>query len=213
MKIKVITAFEGECLYKDITVPNMQEYCDRHGYELVTKFDNWDYSERYYYWRKVEMIKEHIGTCDYLLFLDADCLITDQTKKVEDVFDLNYNINVSTDDWDIQCGGMFFKNSDWTINFLNNWWAFGNIRHPYWKTVEDLDYKLCALANDNACFLFFHRTSEDLRGNTNLMKEEKFMIKHCHFDKSPENFIVHIPSASPEDKLILLQTFSNKVIR
>jgi Protein of unknown function, DUF273 len=211
MTIKLLTSYEGDCIYKDLVIDNFREYCNRHGYELITKFDDWQHSERYYYWRKIEVIREYIDTTDYLLFLDMDCLIIDQTKRLEDAFDLDYDINI-TDNEGLQAGGMFLRNSEWTRNFLNDLWNMGNVRHPFWKG-KDLGYTLCASANDNTCLAHMYEMNEDIRNHTRIHEEEKFMIKHCHFYKTVEKFIVHIPSASEDSKLEQLTNFSKHIIR
>jgi hypothetical protein len=45
MKIKIVTGYYGDCIYKNILLENLEEYTTRHNYELISKFDNWEYDD------------------------------------------------------------------------------------------------------------------------------------------------------------------------
>lgn len=71
----------------DITLPNMQAYCEKHGYSMnvglyhtdPARLD--DYGDR----GKIALFSSHINDYDMTMFLDVDALIMNSDIKIEDV--------------------------------------------------------------------------------------------------------------------------------
>jgi hypothetical protein len=96
----------------EVTLDNNKvPYCERHGYELTVKTDNWT---DIVYFDKIQFlldILEYNSEVEWIWWLDCDALITNFTKRIEDVIDDKYHIIISTDTNGINCGSFFLKNS------------------------------------------------------------------------------------------------------
>ena len=102
MKIKVLTGYDGVCSHRELTLANFTEYCERWGYELITKFNNWGPREALegertpgkaaLHWRRYQLIAQELHSCDWVVWLDADCMIVNMTIPltgfVDDTIDL-----------------------------------------------------------------------------------------------------------------------------
>jgi hypothetical protein len=136
MKIRVVTGYDGECVWRDLLEANLREYCDRWGYDLVMKFDGWGPTSRNLVWRKAELIRENFAGCDWLVWLDADCFVmnmtTPLTQYMSNDFDLGVTGPFAAACDDIDChrktkdaysaGLIFLRQSEWSRNFLEEWW-------------------------------------------------------------------------------------------
>ena len=217
MNIKVITGYEGECLYKDIAVTNLQEYSNRHGYTFIAKFNDWKESDRYFYWRKLEMILDNIESCDYLVWIDTDCIVTNQTKKIEDLVEDDFDLVITEDDG-LQASVMILKNTLWCIELLHEWWDMGNIRHSSWKELHDKGGNdrasvFTILSNDNTVLHKLLSLNNSISARIKRVGRSELVTKHVHFNSDIDNFIVHIPGSTEEDKLQFLTKFLQQITR
>lgn len=97
---------------------NKIPYCKLHGYELAAKTDGWGDN---IYFDKIQYlidIFENNHDVTWIWWLDCDALITNFTKKIEDIIDNNYHIIISTDVNGINCGSFFIKNSKESLDWL-----------------------------------------------------------------------------------------------
>jgi len=134
-KIKVITAYEGDCCYQDLTLGNMREYCDRWKYEFVAQINDPGWKPLFppycSQWRKIQILIEEMHDCDWLLWLDLDCFFLNMRIPLEGVFTDCTADFVITGEFDPcpECGapihnvGLFsFRNCDWSRDILIGWW-------------------------------------------------------------------------------------------
>ena|SRR5579864_6123624 len=111
--------------FKDIanlTLSSKEEYCKIHGYDFV----NCEIDE---YWReigwyKIDVIKDKLQYYDWIFYCEADCLITNLTKRIEDIIDDNKYLIISKNSispsWTgLNCGNLIIKNSEWSQYFIN----------------------------------------------------------------------------------------------
>ena len=90
---------------------NKVPYCERHGYEITAKTDNWS---DIIYFDKIQYlldILDYNPEVKWVWWLDCDALITNFNKKIEDVIDDDYHIIITTDVNGINNGSFFIKNS------------------------------------------------------------------------------------------------------
>lgn len=135
-KIKVITAYEGECCYQQLTLANMREYCGRWGYEFIAQINNPDWKPLVhpynFQWRKVQILIEEMHDCEWLLWLDLDCFFLNMTIPLDGVFtDPTADLVIPGGGFGPcpECGkpvhnvGLFsFRNCDWSRETLIGWW-------------------------------------------------------------------------------------------
>jgi hypothetical protein len=75
---------------------NVKQYCDLHGYTLIShKIENID-NGRSPQWQKIQVSIDILKTNKFkwLFFLDTDCLIMNSTIKLESIIDDNYSFIV-----------------------------------------------------------------------------------------------------------------------
>lgn len=122
MNIGLFTHFDEN--FKDvgnITYPILEKYCERHGYHanLLTK----RVSDRFPVWDKIKLIYDNLDKYDWLMYLDADTLITNHTIKLESIIDNNYNFIAANDVNGFNSGVFFIKGkNEWSKNFLEYAW-------------------------------------------------------------------------------------------
>lgn len=106
----------------DITVPNLQEYADKHGYELSVK-EVLPY-QKYTGIEKMKMMEENLQDGDIAFVVDCDVLITNHKIKLEQFIDDKHDIFICRDINDVNTGTMIWK-----------WNVMGRTIH---KHVKDL---------------------------------------------------------------------------
>src|SRR5436190_22999566 len=80
----------------ELTIPYMEKYCKRHGYSFhpvkceVLKDNSFGF-------RKVKEAAKLLPKYDALMVMDIDCLITNQTKKIEDYLERGKDFYISRD--------------------------------------------------------------------------------------------------------------------
>lgn len=191
-RIKVVTGYSGDCPYKDIVVNNLRQYCDLYGYQLATKFDGWGEFDRHPFWRKQQLIMREISDCDLLLWVDADCLVSNMTIKIEDCILSKSSVVMSHEEDGWQAGVMLFRNDASAFKFLHDWWDAGDaITGDNW-ILE----RMLGLINPS-----YYRIQ---KGYPN------FVRKHVHF-QFKQSFIVHCPGCLPEEKLSVMKELSESV--
>lgn len=134
--IKLLTGHDGPCEWRALLEANLSEYCQRWGYALATKFEGWEASDLIKWWRKIELIRQELTECEWLVWLDSDCFVLNMTIPLErytkGTFDLGVTgpfANTCPDKecryWTNDCwsaGLMFLRNVSWTRILVEEWW-------------------------------------------------------------------------------------------
>lgn len=140
----------GTRSYKDVaelTMPSKVEYCKTHGYDFIYKDRDFDFSRRVN-WERVPMFIDFIKQkkYDWIWFLGTDCMIMNQTIRLENIIDNNYDmiiansskdkIEVNTDSWLVKC-------NDWSLDFLERINKRVDLYHHQWceqqAVIEELN--------------------------------------------------------------------------
>jgi galactosyl transferase GMA12/MNN10 family len=115
----------------DMTWPNKQKYCDNYGYTLFDESMSLD-SSRPPSWSKIRAVRRLLTeeTCDWVFWMDADTVIMNSTKRIEDFLPLSdsgvdliltqqnhKHLGIS---WN--AGGWLIRKSPWSLEFLDTWW-------------------------------------------------------------------------------------------
>jgi len=131
-KILIITLETRNLDYLDLHNESVQKYCDMHGYTYLFQTDYKNDLELPIYWKKIQIVLDHLPYYDYVVWLDSDSMITKYSTPLESVIDLNKSILISTDFHNIfnslvtfirktYCTGVFIiKNNDVGKQFLND---------------------------------------------------------------------------------------------
>lgn len=107
----------------DYTWTNKEEYCQRHGYAAHNRTENFRYSGSVIGFEKIifalELFQEH-PEYEWLWWTGCDAMITNQTIKIEDKIDPNYDIVMATDCNGINNDSFLIKNSEWSKQYLQH---------------------------------------------------------------------------------------------
>lgn len=92
----------------ELTIPNMLEYCWKHGYAFseIKALEG----EPYYY-KKHEWFRDIIegGDVDLIFYCDCDTLITNHSIKVEDLIDEEHDLFITKDYTELNGGVIILK--------------------------------------------------------------------------------------------------------
>jgi hypothetical protein len=103
----------------DIVLPNLWEYCKKHGYDWdIMRFDDPYPSD--FGFNKLIHSKRLLSTYDFVWSLDLDTLITNHDKKVEDFIDNKHDFFITKDVNGINAGSFIVRKSEYSL-FLLEW--------------------------------------------------------------------------------------------
>lgn len=140
-----------------LTWENKRKYAARHGYRLFDESNQLDRS-RPASWSKIRAVQRLLNqeACDWVFWLDADTVVMNSYKKVEDFLPAADAIDIllSPDDGGGYNAGVWLvRNSEWTRNFLQEWWDMKSfVKPPGLAKSGDNDalkYKTAHLMEDN----------------------------------------------------------------
>ena len=120
----------------DLTWPNKQRYCEKHGYQLFNESHSLDKS-RPPSWSKIRAAQRLLTEedCEYVLWLDADTVIMNSAKSIEDYFlptpETGIDLVITQQkgqSWN--AGAWLIRNSEWSRHFLDHWWNMKDFVKP-----------------------------------------------------------------------------------
>ncbi|XP_073393527.1 uncharacterized alpha-1,2-galactosyltransferase C1289.13c-like [Physcomitrium patens] len=145
-------SFEG---VMEIVAPNKEAYVERHGYDFIDASSLLD-SSRPPSWSKILAVKEHLSQYDWLFWNDADSAVTNPDIKLGDiVFSAVGDVKpeempdfiVTEDVTGVNAGMFFFRNSDWSREFLDRWWNQTEFIQPFGQSKSGDNTALKYLLN------------------------------------------------------------------
>jgi hypothetical protein len=120
----------------DLTWANKENYARKHGYSV---FDGSDLIEtsRPPAWTKIRAVQHLLNeeqACDWVVWLDADTVIMNSDISIESFLpaDDSHDFLVGSDDrgGGQNSGVMLFRNTQWSKQFLQNWWDMNSYVRP-----------------------------------------------------------------------------------
>lgn len=129
-RILVFTVYNEDshegCSYSElakITMPSYEEYCRIHGYDFKIKNQN-VLPGRLIGWSRFEFFLENIDNYDYMFYVETDSMLMNQTIRLENLIDDNYDVIVSytsqnLDKIELNTGPTLIKCSEWSKKLLN----------------------------------------------------------------------------------------------
>jgi hypothetical protein len=127
MKIGIVSLYTNEI--EDIvklTAPNQKKYADTNGYDYILYKGR--LSNRHPAWDKILAVKENLPNYDYVMWVDSDSIFKKFDYKLEDIILPEYNGFFGKDPVDsiyVNTGVFILKNSEWSLNLLNQVWDSG----------------------------------------------------------------------------------------
>jgi len=102
-------------------------YCQKHGYDFIQDDSLTDHS-RHLAWSKIPVILNYLTKYDYLVWVDADTLIMNPDKRLEDYIAMMADrelMYVASLGW-VNTGVMFIKNTPFMLEFFAETWGYTN---------------------------------------------------------------------------------------
>ena len=90
------------------------KYAERYGYKTFCKIDGFILEKHAVGGEKLRLFKEYFTAnpdIEWIWWLETDTLITNFTKKIEDVIDNDYHFIIGTDGNGMNAGSFFLRNS------------------------------------------------------------------------------------------------------
>jgi hypothetical protein len=140
---------------------NKEAYALKHGYDACLYTEYLD-ETRIGYWYKVVATKMNLENYDWLLYLDSDALIMNDTIKLETLIDDDYDMIATSEGGPhapILSGQFLIKNTKWSKKFLEDWYAVGDTHIPP--------------GYDNGALIKLFTENEDLRNHIKIIPIRK----------------------------------------
>jgi len=196
MNILIAQFWTKNLSYSQYTKEINQKYCKDKGYIYYVETDDnkilKELNARSHTWYKPKFLLEIFErlNVDYILFLDADAIVCDDSYRIEDFIDENYDCIVTQDHGPsvMNAGVLLFKNTEWTKDFLKKWWDISDqLLGPQGQTKG---FYNTALWHDQTCFGHLY-TSESLNRDKIKIIENRVLNGREFRDINSKNFIFH----------------------
>jgi len=205
MKIAVLQFYTNNISYGPYSEEINKKYCEEKGYTYICDKDDSKIrsisENRSLHWCKIKIVKEVLDTnnFDYILFLDADAIISNFNQNIEDFIDSDYNMIFAEDigsHSSMNTGVFLVKNSEWSKNFLNTWWESGETYigkdaqddlSIMEENLEKIGYFKHALWHEQTCITLLYRNNDEIKNNIKVISNRSFN----HKDYGEGNFIFH----------------------
>lgn len=89
MNIAIVSSVSLNTPWAQITLPNRLEYCTRHEYTMIVNCETYKKALS-----RIHRLHDLLNQYDIVWTLDADCLITNLTKKIEEIEGLGEHVSI-----------------------------------------------------------------------------------------------------------------------
>lgn len=187
----------------DISLPNLSEYCHRHGYTMWVENienDKWEY-------KKHEMFEELLEKgFDVVWYRDIDSVITNMRIPLEEYLLSESSFFITRDFTELNGGSVIIRNSDWGrwLNkaVLANRCKYENEQNYYNENMDLLlisDMYVLPHPSINSYDYSLYPECKEYAGREDLG------------DWKEGNFVLHVPAISMEKRIEVLK--NAKIVR
>ena len=203
MNICIVTASNAD--FADIvriTRPVLRAYCQKHGYECA--FDYFpSLPSPEIVWHRVNAIRSLLDKYDWVVWMDADALITNPDVDFESLIASGSSMIISKDRNGLNDGVWMVKSTEWSRQILDQ--------------IED-DRQLYSSPQEAMNFMW--KDSTNFRNNITVWPQQRMnayiMAEYGLSEDQPGqwrkgDFILHLPAMSNERRVeILTEVVNNK---
>lgn len=221
MKIAVCSIYDAN--YEklgNITInDNAKQYCDKHGYDLIVRTDNFVMPSSQIGYEKIDFILSVLKTNqhDLIFWRGADTMITNFTKKLDEIVELDNFFIIAADVHGINADSFLIKNCQLAINFfeeilrdrsnyIDEQHAFNMLRDKYnikvipQKYINSYDYNL-------------YCSHEPFNHNGYQPECESGLDIFGHDGRwSTGDFMIHWPGITTEKRIELALEYASKIV-
>lgn len=210
MKILVTQYYTENIKYGKLSEELNKKYCEKYQYDYFVEKDTEELNKIFRdeniapQWYKVKLLKDLLDKSDeydWILFLDADAIFSNENVKIEDFIDEQYNL-ILADDMAfhsiVNTGVILVKNSEWSKKFLNDWWNSKDsingkdaLEILNWNggghALDNNSVFKSALWHEQTCISILYKTNEDVAKNIKVVNKEDLNSPIYR----PDGFIFH----------------------
>lgn len=133
-KIVVCQFYTNNISYGEYTEKINSEYCKRNNYTYYVEKNESLIKEkckdRSFHWYKPHLVQNIIKDnpeCEYILYMDMDAVFINHYRKIEEFISEGVSVLMTEDHGFcmVNTGVILFKNDQYTIEVLENWWHSG----------------------------------------------------------------------------------------
>jgi len=190
MKIVVCQFWTSNLSYGKYTFMINEKYCNENNYIYVVENNDEKIKntllDRAITWYKPKFILEIFETYnpDYILFMDADAIVCDFSRKIEEFIIDDFDIICNKDygPSKLNAGVFIMKNNDWVKNFMKEWWDI----------CEESEYSFYknGLWHDQTCFGILMDRTPKIDDHIKILNDN--VLNGSYFKNQVEkNFIFH----------------------
>ena len=203
MNICAITAYNQDfAQVAGLTHPVLRDYCNKHGYGYARDcFPTLQSPE--IVWHRVDAIRQMLKRHDWVVWMDADALITNPDVKFESLITNDAHMVISRDCNGLNDGIWMVKNSDWSRQILDQ---IENDRLLYSSPQEAMNF----MWQDSTMFRNNITVWPQQRMNAYMMAEYGLSEDQPGQWRSGD-FILHLPGIGNDRRVeILTEVTSNQ---
>jgi hypothetical protein len=199
----------GKCDYGDLSSTNHLEYANKHGYSYIKQIvSDSDYSDWHPTWIKIDILIKTLPLFDYVVWIDADAIFVNNEIKIEDFIQDDIDLVLPKMEMDKLTGNvwtntttgfMIWKNSDWSLNLLNNLWSNpSNYRFGFFHEQTRLDEFLQSLYSLPGGENILNKSHDDIESPIvlNNIKILPYSYHRC-FEDGEIKYVYHAGGSTP----------------
>jgi hypothetical protein len=117
----------------ELCLKSHKKYCEKHNYDYITDETIFD-DTRHPSWSKIKLIQKYLPNYEYLLWIDADAMITNYDIVAESL--LSDKFLLISSDWNgINAGVFIIRNDPMSFDFLDDVWNNykGDVTDGWWE--------------------------------------------------------------------------------
>lgn len=194
-RIALVTGYDaGYAAVGELSRPNKEAYCRRHGYAFVCRTDGFD-PDRPASWSKVRFVREALGSAEWVYWGDADSLVMDSSVPLSRFCWDSADLVLSGDPYNgINLGCFLARATDWTRGFLARVDATAEFAlHPWWE---------------NAAVLSLYASEPGVRRRVAVLPNALFnAYPYPGGGYEPGRFVAHFPGLAEAERLSAMRRF------
>jgi hypothetical protein len=191
-KIIVTQFYTSNVTYGRYSEEINRKYCEEQGYIYHVEKDddkiNIALEGRSPTWYKPKLIAEVFETYnpDYVLFLDADAIVSDSTRRIEEFITEDFSI-LMTEDYGpslVNAGVILFKNNQFSKDFINKWWDICE-EFPQYKRGLWWDQTCIGLLHERLTTPQEFKIIDNFDFNSRVYSQHRFIFHAFSFGNVP----------------------------
>lgn len=207
MKVCIISAYnEAFSTISNITFKSIEVFCQKHSF-FCKRFIIPNNFDRPCAWFKIKCLKEvlSLDMYDYVLWIDADAGIVNNSFDLKRIFLTNKDIYVAKDFNNFNSGVVAFKNSAFSLEILNSIYNSVNfLNHQWWEQAAFID--------------LYEKNHQNIQNNTDIIDQNIWNAYDYNFfgfssshsgHVHDQTFIFHCPALPLETRIELLKNRLN----